>query len=142
VAEPDDPNITHIEAEIADLDAQIAALLERRARKVRAVAALKGLHDSKQYVNVQATMLQTHRVHHSRGRSDDSLTLYANEAHHSIRSLANAAGCSAPLLTQARDGKCSISRALALKVQALTRSKTYPKGFEASKANWPKIRQD
>ena len=87
-------------------------------------------------------MLQTHRVHHSRGRSHDSLTLYANEAHHSIRSLAKEAGCSAPLLTQARDGTCSISKALALKVQALTKSKTYPKGFEATPANWPKIRQD
>jgi hypothetical protein len=87
-------------------------------------------------------MLQSARINHSRSRSDDALAIVSNESRHTIRSLAEAVGCSASLLTQARDGICSISRGLALKIQAATKSKAYPKGFEAAEKNWPRLRDE
>jgi hypothetical protein len=133
--------IAAIEAQIAAIDDEIRRLREERGRHMRALEAERGLTVHEQSAKVDP-MLQTARVHHSRSRSNDALAIYANEAHHSIRSLATAVGCSAPLLTQARDGICSISRVIAVKVQEATRSKKYPKGFEAMAKNWPKLRAE
>ena len=82
------------------VSAFVARVLEERLR----------LQITKQAVKLPF-MLQARRVRVSQGGRDrqehDALVLAANAAHHTLRSLAEAVGCTA--LTQARHGDTSIS---------------------------------
>ena len=104
----------------------IARVLEERLR----------LQSTKQAVKLPS-MLQARRVRVSQGGRDgkehDALVLAANDAHHTLRSLAEAVGCTAAALTQARHGDTSISRERARQIEALT-------GFKATQGNWPRLR--
>ena len=86
-------------------------------------------------------MEQAEKVKHSRGKSRDHLVLAASDAHLTLRDLARLVGCSGPLITQARRGTRSISMELATKIQNATKTTLMPGGFEATKSNWPKLRQ-
>jgi hypothetical protein len=95
-----------------------------------------GLQGTKQAVKLPS-MLQARRVRVSQGGRDgqehDALVLAANDAHHTLRSLAEAVGCTAAALTQARHGDTSISLERAGQIEALT-------GFKAIRGNWPRLR--
>lgn len=108
------------------VSAFVAGVLEERLR----------LQCTKQSVKLPS-MLQARRVRVSQGGRDgqehDVLVLAANEAHHTLRSLAEAVGCTAAALTQARHGDTSISLERARQIEALT-------GFKATRDNWPRLR--
>jgi len=82
-------------------------------------------------------MLPAARVRVSAGTAGDNpdpLIKAANEHHYTLRSLAEAVGCSHALLSQARAGQRSIGADVAKKIEELI-------GFKATKRNWPKLRQ-
>ena len=126
----------------------LSRLRRRRARLAseldevdRAIAAVEvtPLAECKQSgsINTMAPT-QSARLNHSRGSraktgNVNPLAIAADKAGHTVRSLAETIGCSAALLSQARAGVRAISLDLANKIETLT-------GFEASKANWPKLR--
>jgi len=79
-------------------------------------------------------MVNAERVRHSRGSTgEDPFKVAANEAHYTIRSLAEKLGVSHASLSLARKGERSIERSLAEKIEKLT-------GFQATKGNWPKLK--
>jgi len=94
------------------------------------------LQDTKQAVKLPY-MLQARRVRVSQGGRDgqehNALVLAANAAHHTLRSLAEAVGCTAAALTQARHGDTSISLERAKQIESIC-------GFKATRDNWPRIR--
>jgi transcriptional regulator with XRE-family HTH domain len=104
----------------------VARALEERLR----------LQSTKQAVKLPS-MLQARRVRVSQGGRDgqehDALVLAANAAHHTLRSLAEAVGCTAAALTQARHGDTSISLERAKQIESIS-------GFKATHGNWPRIR--
>lgn len=142
MADDTDPIAEQLAQKIARLDAEIAERVAERDRCQAALEALTNSHLTKleDSVNVKSTMLQTHRVQISKSRTDDKLAEYANEAHTTMTGLAEEVGCSTSLLSQARHDKCSIAKSLTDKIQELTKSGKYPKGFESSKKNWPRLR--
>lgn len=136
----------HVEAlreRLAQLRREIA---EREDEAGRVERALSVLTNREQDVKAKHMMQQSARVHQSQARSDDpdDLVVVANEAHHSLRSLATKVGCSASLLSQARrkDYETTISLVLAKKIEFETKSPAYPKGFEATRKNWPRLRSE
>lgn len=108
------------------VSAFVARVLEERLR----------LQITKQAVKLPF-MLQARRVRVSQGGRDrqehDALVLAANAAHHTLRSLAEAVGCTAAALTQARHGDTSISLERAEQIASIC-------GFKATHDNWPRIR--
>lgn len=72
-----------------------------------------------------------------RSESASDLQRIANAANHTLRSLAEAVGCSNVFLTKAIRGDKAIRESWAKQIQELTRSKEYPAGFAATKRNWP-----
>jgi hypothetical protein len=81
-------------------------------------------------------MLQARRVQASRAAHEgdhDPLVLAANTAHHTLRTLAEAVGCSHVALSRARHGTLSIPMDRARQIEALT-------GFKATRDNWPRLR--
>lgn len=108
------------------VSAFVAGVLEERLR----------LQCTKQSVKLPS-MLQARRVRVSQGGRDgqehDALVLAANAAHHTLRSLAEAVGCTAAALTQARHGDTSISLERAKQIESIC-------GFKATHGNWPRIR--
>jgi hypothetical protein len=84
-------------------------------------------------------MLQAARVRISQGGrtgvKHDPLVLAANTAHHTLRTLAEAVGCSQPSLTQARHGEISISLERAKQIESIC-------GFKATCENWPRLRAE
>ena len=93
-------------------------------------------------------MVQAQRVRVSEGiGARDELVEVANEANHTLRSLAEAVTerlkgdgitVTHSLLSQARRGKKKIQEKAAQAVEDLTRSEKYPRGFQATRRNWPK----
>jgi hypothetical protein len=87
------------------------------------------------------SMLPAARVRISKGTTrvekPDELRIVANEAGHTVRSLADEVGCSNVFLLRARRGDAAIRESWAKEVQRLTRSAKYPTGFAATRRNWP-----
>lgn len=146
-----DPIAEQLAEKIARLDEQIAALVAERDRCRAALGALTedGLTVRESNVKSDPMILQT-RVRHSRGKSsasDDGVSKFVrvlNAAGYSIRALAELPGCpcSYGLLSMASRGDVSISRKVAEWVEARTKSEKYPNGYEATRSNWRKLRED
>jgi hypothetical protein len=131
VPEPKDP--------IAALEERVRHLEKRMGQLEQGVAEMRTLTGGNRGANIRS-MQPVARVNVAKSKSDgDILSTIANAAGHTIRSLAKAVGCSQTLLSLARDGQRSISNDLALKVQAVTRSSQYPRGFEPDL--WPSLRR-
>lgn len=79
-------------------------------------------------------MVNAARVRHSEAMADDPLVAAANAAHFTLRSLAEAVGCSHALLSKARKGERSIDARVAAEIERLI-------GFKATREHWPKLRQ-
>ncbi len=72
----------------------------------------------------------------TKGRKASALSLVASDAGHTIRSIAEALGCSHVFLLKALRGDKAIRYSWAQRVQAMTRSEKHPDGFQATGANW------
>ena len=80
------------------------------------------------------SMLSSRRRQVSRARaSQDPLVIACDSAGLTLRMLAERVGCSHALLSAARAGRYSIRRELAERIQSLV-------GFQATRENWPKIK--
>jgi hypothetical protein len=86
-------------------------------------------------------MLPAARVRISKGAARDKppnqLQVVASFANHTLRSIAEALGCSNVFLTKAIRGDKAIRESWAKQIQEMTRSKEHPGGFAATKRNWP-----
>lgn len=135
----------------ADLDEQLAALLQERARLTREYQAAlvdvtqriadleiqrEGLRGRQRSVTARG-MVSAARAHISAGKSkganegaSDPLIEAANAKGHTMRSLAEAVGVPASIISRARKGSRRIKRSAAQAIEKLT-------GFPATAANWP-----
>jgi plasmid maintenance system antidote protein VapI len=138
--------VPYLQAALANLLRQRERMAAKVAELDRAIEALRPGAEQERLTMRESTgnsramrskreMQPIARVSRSAGASGDALARAANDRGHTVRSLAEAIGCSAPLLSQARSGVRSISMGLAKKIEAAV-------GFKATRANWPKLRSD
>lgn len=133
--------------ELAEIEAQIAALEDQARRHRGAIAEMEGgasgvgcirLRPRNQSDN-DTRMLEASKVRHSEGAKSDKRTKRflksANDHRHSMRSACEAVGLLQPAVSQALRGLKSIKHSDAVKLEKLI-------GYEATQANWPRLRLD
>jgi hypothetical protein len=140
-------HIAALRATLAELEAQIAESTRLAADIRAAIEALEGrastaddirLHPRNQS-DIDTSMHPTVRVRHSEGAVSDKRTRRflkaAHDHRHTMRSACEAVGIKQPTVSQALRGLKSIAHSRAAKFEKLI-------GYEATQANWPRLRLD